>query len=94
MTLIFTARSAVRQGSQIPLRGIAPLIRLPENRAHADVDIKTSGIHSLVSFLYRFNPAQSSSGRCSVIRISEKTVHLIGGALFLLFGLHALVFGE
>lgn len=26
--------------------------------------------------------------------ISEKTVHLVGGALFLVFGLHALVFGE
>lgn len=33
-------------------------------------------------------------GRMLAARISEKTVHLIGGALFLVFGLHALLFGK
>eukprot|EP00752_Nemacystus_decipiens_P005828 g5268.t1 len=33
-------------------------------------------------------------GKMLAARISEKTVHLVGGALFLIFGLHALVFGE
>ncbi|CAN0254387.1 unnamed protein product [Ectocarpus fasciculatus] len=33
-------------------------------------------------------------GKLLAARISEKTVHLVGGALFLVFGLHALVFGE
>mmetsp|Transcript_4830 Transcript_4830/g.7325 ORF Transcript_4830/g.7325 Transcript_4830/m.7325 type:complete len:305 (+) Transcript_4830:85-999(+) len=32
-------------------------------------------------------------GRLLAARISEKTVHLFGGALFLLFGLHSLLFG-
>ncbi|CAM9115255.1 unnamed protein product [Chrysoparadoxa australica] len=32
-------------------------------------------------------------GRMLAARISEKTVHLVGGGLFLLFGLHSLVFG-
>jgi Ca2+/H+ antiporter, TMEM165/GDT1 family len=32
-------------------------------------------------------------GRLLAARISEKTVHLVGGALFLMFGLHSLVFG-
>jgi Ca2+/H+ antiporter, TMEM165/GDT1 family len=32
-------------------------------------------------------------GRLLAARISEKTVHLVGGALFLVFGLHSLVFG-
>ncbi|CAM9338023.1 unnamed protein product [Ectocarpus sp. 6 AP-2014] len=33
-------------------------------------------------------------GKLLAARISEKTVHLVGGALFLVFALHALVFGE
>lgn len=33
-------------------------------------------------------------GRMLAARISEKTVHLVGGAVFLVFGLFALVFGE
>ena len=32
-------------------------------------------------------------GRLLAARISERTVHLFGGALFLVFGLHSLVFG-
>ncbi|CAM9575800.1 unnamed protein product [Ascophyllum nodosum] len=32
-------------------------------------------------------------GRMLATRISEKTVHLVGGALFLVFGFHALIFG-
>ncbi|CAM9831541.1 unnamed protein product [Choristocarpus tenellus] len=33
-------------------------------------------------------------GRMLATRISEKTVHLVGGALFLLFGVRAFFFGE
>jgi Ca2+/H+ antiporter, TMEM165/GDT1 family len=32
-------------------------------------------------------------GRLLAARISERTVHLVGGGLFLVFGLHSLVFG-